>query len=129
MIDYLEKFASEDDAKADPVVGAYFVNGAWRDTVCVPGVKVWDSRLDVAGTDADGNPIITHQFMPYWYVMIASDVPNDTLLNAASCALAVDWSGPTVLKSDIPINQIAFYQVSPVIEGRNPQALIALLSK
>lgn len=62
-------FLNEDVARADPVVGAYFINGVWRADVCVHNLRAWDSRQDV--TDADGN--ITHTYWPGWRICIGSE--------------------------------------------------------
>ena len=40
MIDYILAFPDQPTATTDPVVGVYFVNGAWRGDVCIPGLAV-----------------------------------------------------------------------------------------
>lgn len=125
MIDYLMKFASEDVAKADPLVGSYFENGVWRGDICIPNVMVWDKTFDTTANDAAGHPVVTHQYQPFWYVTISSQAAVDALLQSLACALAVDWSIPGVLKSDIPANELGNYFLQPVFAGRDLQTLIA----
>lgn len=128
MIDYLRKFTDEASAKADPVVGAYFVNGAWRGDRVIPDTKVWNINNDVAGTSPDGDPTVTHTYDAGWFITISEDVDVPALRADASCVLAVDWSGPSVLAANPPAGtQAKDYRVSPVFAGREVNALLASL--
>lgn len=68
-------FSTEADAKADPVVGAYWIPpteeapGCWRGDMCITNLKAWDSRQDM--TDADGN--VMHQYWPGWRICIGTE--------------------------------------------------------
>lgn len=68
-------FPSEDAAKSDLVVGAYWLPpteeapGVWRPDVCIPNLRAWDARQDV--TDDEGNT--THTYWPGWRICIGSE--------------------------------------------------------
>ncbi len=90
MTDHLLKFASEADAKADSVIGAYCNNDAWDLSHCIPAVQVWQPSNDTtsAVTGPDGQPVTvtTHIYEPGWYIRIA-DPKNDVALAAQVYAL------------------------------------------
>lgn len=86
MIDHLMRFDSEADAKADAVVGAYWMPGedeapgAWRGDVCIPNVAVFaldgEERVSFSG----------------WYIVLALPAVNAALRDAAgdACRLIAD---------------------------------------
>lgn len=113
MIDYLMKFTDEAEAKADPVVGAFNVEDAWRGDVCLPGCIVRHLPSDA--------------LLPYWYVTISADQDEPALREHPACVLVADWDGMTVSSAVIPEGELADYQVSPVFAGRDPAALLAVV--
>lgn len=68
-------FDTEGAAKADSVVGAYWISssndsaGGWRADVCVPSLRAWDSRQDVL----DNNGSVAHQYWPGWRICIGTE--------------------------------------------------------
>lgn len=119
MIDYLFAFATEDAAKADPVIGAYYVSdgqdgGGWRGDVCIPGVAV--------ATIADGNTIDAN-----WRIVIASNGRKPELDNHPQVGLIADRdlaaAGATreqfLLYSAVPSNMWPLLQVAQTFAGAN----------
>ena len=95
-IDHLMRFDTEDAAKADAVVGAYFSPadaegpGAWRGDVCIPNVSVY--ALGAPGVDADGNPVENRVPFSGWYVVIALPALSAALRDVPgnACRLIAD---------------------------------------
>jgi hypothetical protein len=77
MIDYLLSFTNEAAARADPVVGAFWIASAssWRQDVCIPGVAVVNAATAVAVSSN-------------WNIIIAQTDPNAAL---AAHANRVAW--------------------------------------
>jgi hypothetical protein len=91
MIDHLMTFESEAAAKADPVVGIYFVNGEWRSDVCVVDVFVWSPASNTIGTDPNGSPYVVRQsYDTNWRMIIAKATPDPSLSSRPSCHLVTD---------------------------------------
>jgi hypothetical protein len=96
MIDYFFKFSTEAAAIADASGTIYYqaaANGnpaSWNLWRVIPNLQVWRASQDVAGLDAQGNPIVTHTFLPGWYgcISIMQQVP--ALLNHAALQIALD---------------------------------------
>lgn len=115
MIDHLLKFADEATAKADPIVGAYWIAGddgpgAWRGDICIPAATV--------------TQISTGTVLPYWYLVVALAALDTALADHPGCMLVADRdaanrSEPFILKSALPQEQLADYSVSPVFAGSN----------
>lgn len=87
MIATLINFPDEATAKADPVVGKYFIdNGdgtsSWRGDVCFPNTQVWNPANDT--TDDDGN--VTHKYESGWFIII-DDKTNQDAIAAKAYAL------------------------------------------
>jgi hypothetical protein len=74
MIDHLLRFDTEAAAQADPVVGAYFVQGAWRGDICIPNVSVYAVTGTQTITDPDtGTSYQADVRTPFsgWYIVIS----------------------------------------------------------
>lgn len=99
-IENVFRFPTEDAARADPVVGAYWLlptaeaPGCWRADVCVTNLKAWDSRQDV--TDDDGNT--THTYWPGWRICIGSESILPEFSNHPYLVLMSDCYAREVLK-------------------------------
>lgn len=115
MIDHLIRFDTEDLAKADAVVGAYCIDGAWRGDVCIPGVQVWQPSAD--------NPDGSHNFDPRFFVIIALSQQDAALSALPGCILVADRDGalrgdPGFIKqSAIPADQLGSYALEPMFLG------------
>jgi len=79
MIDYLFQFTDEASAKADPVVGKYYLPpktawaGGWNAGDTVPGLQVWHPSQDTIDTIQGPNgpvDIVTHTYLPGFYLLI-----------------------------------------------------------
>lgn len=100
MIDHLLKFSTEDEAKADPVVGSYWTPakgkspGSWRADICIPGVQVWQPADDVTSQQKreDGSTIdvVTHSYLPFFYIAIAHGNADAKLQNHPNCVIVAD---------------------------------------
>jgi hypothetical protein len=91
MIDALLNFTSLAAAKADPVLLAHMDQlQAWRGSYVLPDVKSWRVSQDVAGTDADGNPKVTHVYRTGWTLMISLPQVVPALFNHAALIVMID---------------------------------------
>jgi hypothetical protein len=123
MIDHLMTFANEDAAKADPVVGSYFMNGEWRSDICVAGVFVWAPASNTIGTDPNGNPyVVRHAYDANWRVIIAKAAPDPSLSSLPSCHLVADREAaaagrPFILQSILGDAQLAELALEPTFAG------------
>lgn len=112
-------FPNEAAAKADPVVGAYWMPpteeapGCWRPDVCIPNLRAWDIRQDV--TDDEGN--VTSTYWPGWRICIGSESVLPEFAEHPNLVLMSDCYLREVLK--LPQEQWLFYLVSSV----NPEDL------
>lgn len=125
MIDHLMTFASEADARDDPVVGTYFVDGQWRSDICVAGVFVWMPASNTIGTDPNGTPYVVRQsYDANWRVIIAKAAPDPSLTSLSSCHLVADREGaaagrPFILQSILSEAALADLALEPMFAGSN----------
>jgi len=126
-IEHVLAFNTEADAIADTIVGAYHsaateeFPAAWRGDVCIPGIKCWDARNDVTGTDSDGIPIVTHTYLPGWWICIGHQHVHPELRDHPNCRFVSDHDareagavvGVWLLKSVVSNEDAIHYQVSP----------------
>jgi hypothetical protein len=123
MIDYLMTFASEAAAKADPIVGSYFVDGQWRSDICVADVFVWVPASNTIGTDPNGTPYVVRQaYDTNWRVIIAKPAPDPSLSLLPSCHLVADRDAaaagrPFILQSILSEVQLAGLALEPTFAG------------
>jgi hypothetical protein len=123
MIDHLMTFTNEEAAKADPVVGSYFVNGEWRSDICVAGVFVWAPAGNTVGTDPNGTSyIVRHAYDTKWRVIIAKGTPDPSLSSLPSCHLVTDREAaaaglPFILQSILSEAQLAELALEPTFAG------------
>ena len=133
MIDYIFAFADQTTAQADPQVGAYFINGAWRGDVCIPGlgVSVLGTGQPMTGTDLNGNTTTwTGPNAPLdalWRILISLPAQDSTLASSAGLEVMADRDvaqaggalSDYVLWSSIPLTNLAALSVSPQFAGSN----------
>lgn len=103
MIDYLLQFPDEATAQADPVVGAYWLPetergpGAWRGDCVIPAAQAWHPSEDVVTQvpDREGNmmDIITHQFLPGFYIIIVRPEQDPDLDDHPETLIVTDREG------------------------------------
>ena len=123
MIDHLLTFASEAAAKADPIVGTYFLNGEWRSDICAAGVFVWAPASNTTGTDPNGSPyVVRHSYDTNWRIIIASAAPDPSLSSLPSCQLVADREAaaagkPFILQSMLNETQLAELALEPTFAG------------
>lgn len=137
MFDHLMNFADEATAKADPVVGRYWLadpdlpaGGAWRGDVCIPGLAVYQ----VTGTQAVTDPTTGQTYQqdirqpyPGWWIAIALPALDPALQADAGCVLITDrgkaaagepgwqlYAAPSVTPQDL-----AATRVEPTFAGSN----------
>jgi hypothetical protein len=120
IIDHLMRFDTEDAAKADPVVGAYFSpadsegSGAWRGDVCIPNVSVYA---------LDGE---NHVPFSGWYVVIALPALSEALrdIPGNACRLIADRDAADrgerfmrYVAADLSPGDLASAHVEPLFAG------------
>ena len=115
MYDYGFHFASAAAAKADATMLAGQFHTAtgdspesWAQDHVIAGVQVWRPSQDVHGTDADGNPTVTHTYLAGFYVWVSvdNDAPIPALLNHSALAFCLNRDAreahsPFVVKNNI----------------------------
>ena len=85
-------FADEAAARADATVGAFWIPassesvGAWNSSVCIPGVRAWDSRQDTISESGD----VSHAYWPGWRICIGTDELRDDFLHHPHIVLISD---------------------------------------
>lgn len=115
-IDHVMKFASEAEAKADPVVGTYWQAsnaddpGSWDTSICIPNQNV--------------TQISTASVLPYWYISIARSEIDPVLRDHVACVLITDREAALrgaqfVLFTSLPADQLGDYSIQPVPAGSN----------
>lgn len=95
MIDVMLKFASRAAALADPVVQLYKNKDAnnqdqFAPDLILPNVRVWRASQDTPGTDADGNPTVTHNYLPGFYILVSLPRTEPSLRDHAAIQVAAD---------------------------------------
>jgi hypothetical protein len=129
QIDYFFSFPTEAAAIASAAGTTYYIPAAngnsasWNLYRVAPGLQVWRPSQDVQGTDGQGNPIVTHTFLPGWYGCISLNHIDPTLVNHPNLKLAIDRDlaaagQPAIIKNNLGVllNDIMF---SPVFAGSN----------
>ena len=95
MIDYLFNFTDEASAKADPIIGGYWIPpttlpgggnapGGWRGDVAVPNLQMWHPSQDTTKTvdsPFGQHDIIIHQYLPGFYLLIGLAQQDSALDN------------------------------------------------
>jgi len=128
MIDCFLKFASLAAALADAQALAHTqlddqgVRQFMADHV-VGQVQVWRASQDVAGTDADGNPTVTHTFLPGRFFTVSGENLPAALINHAAVQVCVNRDKASartsgmVVKSNVSLALLQDLRFSPVWEG------------
>jgi hypothetical protein len=132
-IDYIFAFPNEAAAEADPDVGAYFVDGAWRADCCLPGlaVTVNGSGGMVTVTFPGGPP----QTVPgpdapldaLWRIAIARPARDVALEASAGLEIIADRDAANagapmsayILRANVPLTTLAGLTASPQFAGSN----------
>jgi hypothetical protein len=131
QIDAMFKFASLAAAKADPVVQHYMSlddsqQAQFQLNIIIPGVQVWRASQDVIGTDADGNPTVTHTLLPGYFIFVSADHVISELRDHPALQVAVDRDKMNarqvgmVLKSTITNSLLQDLRFQPIYAGMNP---------
>lgn len=131
MYDYYLKFA--DEATAKTTLAAYLTpDGDWPGNVLRTGgpggadLKFWRASQDVAGTDADGNPTVTHSYLPGFFILYSDMRLIPALRDAAFVQVVLDRDKAIkrqaggVIKSTVPIALLKDLRWSPVWAGDSP---------
>ena len=127
--DYLVAFPSESAAKADPVVGQYYLSttdsSGWRPDITFPNLLAWDSTKDTTVSCGTGCTIIQHT--PYdsnWLMIITLPSRNAALEAESTTHLIVDLDSSvagtpaSVLYSWASPANLATVLIQPVPQGR-----------
>ena len=131
MIDYILAFPDQPTAGADPVVGVYFVNGAWRGDVCIPGlaVTVLGTGQPMTITMQDGStqtvPGPDQPLDALWRIAIGLPARAPVLDTHPSLEIVADRdlasSGAPlasyILYSNVPLDNLKLLAVSPSFAG------------
>jgi hypothetical protein len=129
--DAMFKFASLAAAKADPVVQQYMAMddaqvAQFRLDLIIPDVKIWRASQDVAGTDADGNPTVTHTFLPGYFIFVSASQIIPALRDHPALQVAVDRDkmnarqAGMVVRNNITNTVLQDVKFEPVYAGMDP---------
>ena len=128
MLDCFLHFASLAAALADAQVLAHTqlddqsVRQFMADHV-VGQVQVWRNSQDVAGTDAQGNPMVTHTFLPGKYFTVSGENLDPALINNAAVQVCVNRDKAAarvsgmIVKSNLSLPLLQDLRFSPVWAG------------
>lgn len=120
MIDAVLSFPSAAAARNDPVLAAHLTTlQSWVGSYVLPGIRLWRNSQDVAGTDADGNPKITHTYLPGWSILISRPNVVGALRNHANLQFMVDSDAGTVIRATINQTVMQDIRMEPIFAGRN----------
>jgi len=130
MIDHVMTFASEVAAKADPVVGSYWIDdgrgsGAWRSDCCIPNVFVWRRADETSMLLPDGSAsVVRHPYDDNWRIAIARPQLDPALCSSPACHLVTDGDAAAagqafVLQSVLSVADLATLALEPVFAGSN----------
>lgn len=134
MIDHLIRFDSEEQARADAVVGAYFHankehpdGGSWDGARVIPDVKVWqpanDTTEDIEGPGGETVTVTRHTYLPYIYKLISLPEVDPALRDHPTCMLVADRDKAAagdpsfIVYTPIPSGQLGSYALEPTFAG------------
>lgn len=127
MIDYLLTFTDEATAKADPVVGQYFIQpqgstpGFWRGDLVIAGVQLWQPANDVTTPVPGGGNLVIHTFLAGFWLTIATLARVAALDSHAATQLVTNREAPNatgiVLQSVWTLAQRLALDCQPVYTG------------
>jgi hypothetical protein len=124
MIDFFLKYTNEAEAIADSyalaeAAGFHKLDDYWLEDHTLPDVKAWRPSQDTL----DGQGRAVHHYLTGYYILVALRRRNQTLLNAAALAFALDRDAcnagnPFVVKNNIGA-VLQDIGVSPIFAGSN----------
>lgn len=131
QIDAIFHFASVAAARADPIVQQYMSRGddgqlQFRGDLTVANVRVWRPSADVAGTDSDGNPTVTHTYLTGFFVFVSADHVVPALRDHPALQVAVDRDkmnarqAGMVLKNNVTAPILQDMRFEPILAGMDP---------
>lgn len=128
QIDVVLKFASIAAAKADPTVQQYRnqIEDLWAGDSVIPNVKVWRVSQDVAGTDVEGNPTVTHTYQTGFFVLVSLPRIVNVLRDHAAVQFAVDREkmntrdSGMVLRKTVSNAILNDFRFEPIFAGMEP---------
>ena len=128
QIDVVLKFDSIAAAKADPTVQQYrnAIEDLWGGDSVIPNLKVWRVSQDVAGTDGEGNPTVTHTYLPGFFVLVSLPRVVNALRDHAAVQFVVDREkmnareAGMVLRKTVSNAVLNDFRFEPVFAGMDP---------
>jgi hypothetical protein len=127
MIDYFLKYA--DEATAKTALAQYLVMdrdgvGQWPLDLCIPDVKIWRDSQDVTTPGPNGKgPIITHTYLPGFFILVSLDRVRPALVNLPAVQVVIDREkavarqAGAVIKSGVSNAVLQDIRISPVFSG------------
>lgn len=118
MIDHLRRYDTVADAIADPLVAVYRAEDGWDTSRVIPGCRVF--TITGTTTDEEGNTVETREYLPYWYLWIATPEVIEAL--RGNCIIIADREAanrgePFIIETMMSPEQLPLYQIEPVIAG------------
>lgn len=123
MIDHLLKFADQPTAKGDSDMQDDLTAALWRFDMVLADVKVWRNSQDVAGTDAGGQPMVTHSYLAGFFVLVATETQIPKLVNHAAVQVVIDRekartrTAGMIIKSTVGGVVLQDIRMSPIFAG------------
>lgn len=103
MIDYFFRWATSSEARADAFSAAQHfgiqLNSStwiWAGDHVLPNVQAWRPSQDIitASSFSSSVMIVTHNYLPGWFAIVALNGEIDLLLNSSQLAFALNRDGP-----------------------------------
>lgn len=128
QIDVLLKFATVTAARGDPIIQRYMSpdQATFSPDLVIPNIHAWKASQDVPSIDADGTPIVTHTYLPDFYVLVSLPQAVPDLRDDTATTLAIDrdkmnarQSGMTI-KTTLARPELQDIRFEPVFAGMDP---------
>lgn len=118
MIDYLRRYVSEEEAKADALVAPFLLGGEWDTARVIPAVRVYTLGEEI--TNVYGNTYHVRIFLPYWYLWVSLPTVEQELV--ATSVIVADrrqWEleGEYIIHSLIPAEDFPSYYADNTMAG------------
>lgn len=126
QVDYILKFADEATARAALASRLRSdENGVlqWPQEYCIPGIQLWRNSQDVGGTDGQGNAIVTHSYLPGFFILCSLTIVLPALRDNAAVQVVIDRDmakarqAGAVIKSNVSNAILQDIRIAPLYMG------------
>lgn len=121
QIDVILRFASLAAAKADASVRQHYdaIEDLFAGDRVIPNIKVWRASQDVAGTDGEGNPTVTHTYLTGWFVLVSLPRLVPALRDHAAVQVVINGETNEIIRKTVTNAVMQDLRFEPVFAGRD----------